>query len=94
MVLFFAGLNGHVTPWPPDPAVKVMLTDAKAFQQIAKSRLCSHLLLRSTGHRLGGKDSDELHVLMSIIELMDVLEQKDCGHGACRHPTTPSWDQV
>lgn len=51
-----------------------MLADAKALGQSSKSWLPGESVLRCASKCLGRKHSDELHILMAIIELVNVLE--------------------
>ena len=52
---FLTVLNGDVTLGPANPAVNLLLNDAKALWQISKSRLRGYLLLGSASQRLGRK---------------------------------------
>jgi hypothetical protein len=57
-----------------------MLADIEAIWQISKSGLISYLLLGCAGQRFGRKNSDKLHALVSVIELVNMLEEKNRGH--------------
>jgi hypothetical protein len=60
----------------------MLLTDVEALGMIAKPGLISYSPLCSASQCLGRKDTDALHVLVSIIELVNVLEEKNGAHGA------------
>ena len=57
-----------------------MLADAKALWQISKSWLVGHLFLSGHSQCLGRKHSDQLNVFMSVLKLVNVLKEKNCGH--------------
>jgi hypothetical protein len=78
----FAWLNSNVALWPPERAIDMLLTDVEALGMIAKPGLISYSPLCSASQCLGRKDTDALHVLVSIIELVNVLEEKNGAHGA------------
>ena len=84
-----ARLKGNVTLCPANPTINVMRTDAKAFWQISKSRLGGDLLLGGASQCLRRKNSDQLHVLVSVVKLVNMLEEKNCTHAeiARCHPT-------
>jgi hypothetical protein len=57
-----------------------MLADLEASWHISKTRLAGYPLLGSASQRFARKDADELYVFVSIIELMNMLEKKNCAH--------------
>jgi hypothetical protein len=59
----------------------LLLTDVEALGMLAKTGLISYTPLRSASQCLGRKDTDALHVFVSIIELVNMLEEKNCAHG-------------
>jgi len=74
-------LNSNVALWPSDISINAMLADLEALWQIPKTRLARDPLLGCASQCLGRKDADKLHVFVSIIKLMNMLEEKDCAHG-------------
>ena len=73
-------LNGDVALRPADRAIDSMFADIEAVRHISKAWLVGYPLLSSTRQRLGRKYSDKLHVFVSVVELVNVLENKHRDH--------------
>ncbi len=69
-----AWLDSNVALWPSNWAIDLLLTDVEALGLLAKTGLISDSPLCSASQCLGREDTDELHVFVSIIELVNVLE--------------------
>lgn len=71
----------NVSVLPTDNTIHMVVADVEAFWQFSKAWLVGYPLLTGARQWLGRKNSDELHVLVTVVEFVNVMEEKDSAHG-------------
>jgi hypothetical protein len=78
---FRVGLRIHgYKPFSPVVGIHVVLTNLKAFGVIDKPRLLAYTLNSGSGIILSSIDADQLFVIITVVEFVDVPQQEHFIH--------------